>query len=125
MKRNYKCPVCGAPVEGEKCEYCGCVIYDFANISADEPTYIRMRINDPVDGKKYIFQFKAIAVNPQINVSYNKVQAVDHSERCVKTFTIGRECTMSVEFRAVEDNGVLFELIDADRPYKESWRDDL
>lgn len=120
--RHYKCPVCGAPVEGEKCEYCRCVIYDFALISTDQPTYLRMRLRNPADGRDYIrnpaderdyiLQIKAVAVNPCVEVRQDEVQ--------------DKTCTMSVDFQVVaDDKGVLFTLIEAERPYRESWRDDV
>lgn len=37
------CPNCGAPIQAVKCPYCGTVFYDFADISDDEPTYIRVK----------------------------------------------------------------------------------
>lgn len=124
--RQYKCPVCGAPVEGFKCEYCGCVIYDFAVIDTDQPTYLRIRINNPTDGHDYIMQMKAIAVNPCVEIKRDETQFCDMVGNCLQTFTTNQICTMSVEFQAVsDDKDVLFTLIDADRPYRESWRDDI
>lgn len=124
--RRYKCPVCGAPVEGYKCEYCGCVIYDFAVIDTDQPTYLRMRIKNPDGGHEFIMQMKAIAVNPCVEIKFDETQAVNLMGNTVATFTTNKTCTMSVDFQAVaDDKDVLFTLIDADRPYKESWRDDI
>ena len=124
--RQYKCPVCGAPVDGEKCEYCGCVIYDFATISTDKPCYIRMRMPDAIDGKNYIFQIKAVAVNPVVEVKMEEAHAVDLAGKSVARFVKNNTCVMSVDFHAVvDDHGALFTLIDADRPYRESWRDDI
>ena len=105
VDRQYRCPVCGAPVEGEKCEYCGCVIYDFANISTEEPRYIRMKINNPYDRHgTYILQMKAIAVNPSMEIKYDDYVA--QGRGCDK-FTVRRSatCKMSVDFVAVEDDG--------------------
>ena len=110
VDRQYRCPVCGAPVEGEKCEYCGCVIYDFANISTEEPRYIRMKVKDPWNGNTYIVQMKAIAINPSIEIEYDDYVAYGHG---YDKFRIrqSQTCKMSVELIAVEDNGKLFELI--------------
>lgn len=124
--KHYKCPVCGAPVDGYKCEYCGCVIYDFALIDTDHPTYLRMRIKNPSDGKDYIMQMKAIAVNPCVDIRCDEVQAVDLCGNAIASFRTNKTCTMSVDFQAVaDDKDVLYTLIDADRPYRESWRDDI
>lgn len=38
------CPNCGAPIDSEKCGYCGSIFYDFVNIQSDALTYIRMKI---------------------------------------------------------------------------------
>ena len=114
IDRQYRCPVCGAPVEGEKCEYCGCVIYDFANISMDEPRYIRMKINNPYDryGGTYILQMKAIAVNPSLKIENDDIMFEFDNKSMVRR---SQTCSMSVEFRAIEDNGKLFEIILEDR----------
>lgn len=123
--RQYKCPVCGAPVDGEKCEYCGCVIYDFANISTDEPRCIRLKIKNPSDGRQYILQMKAIAVNPNVEITFDEVDAMDLCGRSIARFVQSSTCTISVDLKAIEDQGRLFTLIDAERPYRESWRDDV
>ena len=47
MKRT-NCPNCGAPITGIKCEYCGTLFYDFAEISDKHPKYLRLDFN----GKK-------------------------------------------------------------------------
>lgn len=125
VDRQYRCPVCGAPIEGEKCEYCGCVIYDFATISTDEPRYIRLAITDPISGQKALLQMKAIAVNPNVEIITEDVQATDWAGNRIKTFTTNQSCTMKVEFKAVQDNDALFTLTMYDKPYRESWRDDI
>lgn len=48
MKERYNCPNCGAPIESTRCPYCGTVFYDFATINADEPTYIRLKVNNGI-----------------------------------------------------------------------------
>lgn len=50
MKTN--CPNCGAPIESERCPYCGTIIYDFANVSFDKPSYIRLKVNN----RLYVFK---------------------------------------------------------------------
>ena len=39
----YNCPNCGAEMSGEKCPYCGTVLYDFGNIDLERPQYIKIR----------------------------------------------------------------------------------
>lgn len=40
------CPHCGAPITGDKCEYCGAVFYDFSaiDISNEKPTYLKLKL---------------------------------------------------------------------------------
>lgn len=61
MNSVLNCPNCGAPVTGDKCEYCGTVIYDFAVMDDAKPTYIKIRINGQV------LIFKALLKNVSIN----------------------------------------------------------
>lgn len=44
MKRPYNCPNCGAPIESEKCAYCGTVILDFAALQVGAPTYAKIKL---------------------------------------------------------------------------------
>ena len=46
MSRN--CPNCGAPIEGAKCQYCGTLLLDFADIDIDKPTYVRIKLHNQV-----------------------------------------------------------------------------
>ena len=39
--QTLNCPNCGAPITGERCEYCGAVFYDWATISDEAPQYIK------------------------------------------------------------------------------------
>lgn len=39
----YRCPNCGAPVKGHKCDYCGTIIFDFATIEVDKPFWISIK----------------------------------------------------------------------------------
>lgn len=48
------CPNCGAPIETEKCPYCGTMFLDFAAIDADQPFYMKVKH----DGKIYILKVK-------------------------------------------------------------------
>lgn len=46
------CPNCGAPIETEKCPYCGTMFVDFATMDADKPFYMKVK----KDGKIYILK---------------------------------------------------------------------
>ena len=49
------CPNCGAPIRGDKCEYCGTRFYDFATIDLNEPCLVRIRVNNHIiQGKMYV-----------------------------------------------------------------------
>ena len=48
------CPNCGAPIETEKCPYCGTVFLDFAAMDADQPFYMKVKQH----GKIYILKVK-------------------------------------------------------------------
>lgn len=42
------CPNCGAPIVNGKCDYCGAIFLDFANINVGDLTYLNVRINDKI-----------------------------------------------------------------------------
>ena len=48
------CPNCGAPIEAEKCPYCGTMLLDFAAMDADQPFYMKVKQG----GKIYILKVK-------------------------------------------------------------------
>lgn len=37
------CPNCGAPINGDACQYCGTVIWDFATIELCKPQWIKVK----------------------------------------------------------------------------------
>ena len=41
-EKTFNCPNCAAPISGEKCKYCGTVIYDFASIKLDDISYLKI-----------------------------------------------------------------------------------
>lgn len=118
--RQYKCPVCGAPVDGDKCEYCGCVIYDFANIDFDNPSYIRLKL-----GSNYM-TVKAIAVDSNISNYSDTVDITDIRGNKVKTIQVSNSMEIDLKLRVLTDHdGHLFTAITTDKPYREPWRDDV
>lgn len=42
------CPNCGAPIDTDKCPYCGTVFIDFASIDADRPFYMKILHNGKI-----------------------------------------------------------------------------
>ena len=117
VNRQYKCPVCGAPLEGDRCEYCGCVIYDFAAISTNEPRYIKLQIGDRT------VLTKAIAVNPCVEISTDTVDMTGENGK-LYLFTSSRHGTITLQLECIEDEGKLFKML-VDKKYKASWEDDI
>jgi len=54
LKNELNCPNCGAPITGERCEYCGSVFYDWACIDADKPFFIKYKHGDMVRMSKAV-----------------------------------------------------------------------
>lgn len=46
MIKSLNCPNCGAPIVGDKCEYCGTVFLDFAAIQVGAPSFVKFKIGD-------------------------------------------------------------------------------
>lgn len=42
------CPQCGAPIEDEKCPYCGVVFYDFACVDTRKPFFLKIKRDDQI-----------------------------------------------------------------------------
>ena len=61
------CPNCGAPIESEKCPYCGTVFIDFACVEADEPFYMKIKSQ----GK--IFLAKVVMTDASFNTDYSEL----------------------------------------------------
>lgn len=56
------CPNCSAPIETEKCPYCGTMFLDFAAMDADQPFYMKVK----QDGKIYILKVKMTSMELRI-----------------------------------------------------------
>ena len=118
MRTTFRCPVCGAPIEGEKCEYCGCVIYDFANLDLDHPSYVRFKYQG-----MYI-TMKAVAINPTFEISSDTTYAYGNGSK-LYSFDTRRCVTINLQLKAIEENGKLFEIIKPEKWYKASYEDDI
>ena len=42
------CPNCGAPIDGEVCQYCGTVFVDMAVIDTQHPFYLKIKHEDQI-----------------------------------------------------------------------------
>ena len=61
------CPNCGAPIETEKCPYCGTMFLDFAAMDADQPFYMKIK----QDGQIYILKAKMTSM--ELKTEYSDV----------------------------------------------------
>ena len=107
MREQLNCPNCGQPITSEKCEYCGTLFLDFANVKFDhgqfEETYLRLNI----DGKLYVT--KALPTD----VTYNLVPAPPGAfGTCSFAFsTESRYPVLSLNFQLIPDeNGELLKI---------------
>lgn len=71
MGKSLNCPNCGAPITGIKCEYCGTMFYDFAEISQDNPKFLRLNFN----GKK--IWGKAIMQSANVVIEHDSLPVVE------------------------------------------------
>ena len=100
-KDSYNCPNCGSPINDVICEYCGTVIYDFANLDPDKISYIRLKFG----GNLLAFKARVTGVNAEVTAEPtlyfdNKPVRLVTSEQAPIHIT--------VEMDVVPDNGRLF-----------------
>lgn len=117
--RTIHCPCCGAPVTGSTCEYCGCVIYDFADIDlTGKPSCIRLNIGDA------IFVGKVIAApESSIEVYQDSVDCADICGHIVAKVISSKSCRITMVLDCVSQGDELFRLVTTDRPYKTALDD--
>lgn len=101
MKR-FNCPNCGAPINQTECPYCGTVIYDFASIDMDKPTYLRINHN----GQQYAFR----AYLKSMDVSFHSSQTDIGEDFYGRVVTVPyNSADVDMEFSVIpDDEGVLF-----------------
>lgn len=93
------CPNCGAPITGDKCEYCGTIFYDFANINIGDVSYIRMKHRDVLQ------IFRAVVTNVEIEYSTDNCVYFDNIPMAIS----GHE-TIRIEMEPIpDDRGILLE----------------
>ena len=98
------CPNCGAPITGTKCEYCGAIFYDFANISTDgTPSYIRLKLLNQ------LIIFKAVTTDVQFEVqSDNGVSLYLDNNPCYVIDRPAYHVTMEMDV-VPDDRGIILE----------------
>lgn len=117
--RTIHCPCCGAPITGNECQYCGCVIYDFADIDlTGKPSYIRINTDYG------IFCGKVVSTSESsINLYNDTVDAVDSIGNIMCRLNRNISCQISLKLDCVVDGGNLFTVVPKDRPYKTALDD--
>lgn len=112
------CPCCGAPITGNSCEYCGCVIYDFADIDLNGgPSYIR--VNTPYG----IFSAKVISTSQSnIEISSDEVGAIGKYGK-LTNIVKSKNCKITLVLNCITDGDNLFTIVPKDRPYKTALDD--
>ncbi len=94
------CPNCGAPITGDKCEYCGTMFYDFANMEFGEVGYFRMKILDN------LFIFRARVDNVEV-VENEATLWADNNPYIAMSHSMPK---INLSLSVVEDDrGVIFE----------------
>lgn len=62
------CPQCGAPIENEKCPYCGAIFYDFACVDTKRPFFLKIKHEDQIH--IYKVKMSECAVDYKTNDTY-------------------------------------------------------
>jgi hypothetical protein len=90
------------PITSAKCEYCGSVFYDFANIDLDAPSYVRVK----KDGELLIFRAR---VN-EFTVSFSNEVSSFYADDAVVAVKNDPRLDIDVSMTALpDDRGVLLE----------------
>lgn len=48
MTRQLNCPNCGAPIDGDKCPYCGTTFINTLSFDLENVQYLKVRIGDKI-----------------------------------------------------------------------------
>ncbi len=65
MRKQLNCPNCGAPITGDRCEYCGTQFIDCTTVKNGEPFYLKIQIGDTVNVIKVFLNELSIEVEPE------------------------------------------------------------
>ena len=99
MRDKLNCPNCGAPITGIKCEYCGTMFFDMADLKIGEASYLRMRMGDSVN------TFMAYPV--RFDITFEPVQTTTLWADTSPIAVIqprSQDITINIEFKAVVDS---------------------
>lgn len=67
---SHNCPNCGAPINTVQCPYCGTVLYDFAALDIDHPTYVRINF------RGHVITFRSVVRNVTMELSFDALPGV-------------------------------------------------
>ena len=93
MEKTTNCPNCGAPIEGDKCPYCGTEVIDLCCLDTDKPFYVKLRNNGQ------IIKFKAMTREINIDSRYDYVcgtRLFDTESAVLASINTEIEITLSV-----------------------------
>ena len=68
MEKTTNCPNCGAPIDGDKCPYCGTEVIDLCCLDTDKPFFIKIRHNGQ------ILRFRVITRSINIESQYDYLE---------------------------------------------------
>ena len=77
MEKTTNCPNCGAPIEGDKCSYCGTEIIDLCCLDTDKPFYVKLRNNGQI--VKFKAMTRGINIESQYDYAYGTCLAYGES----------------------------------------------
>ena len=85
IRKRYNCPNCGAGITGERCEFCGTVIYDFAALEIGAPSFVKIMHNGTihmfrmiVDEFSMSFERDAVEILSDYRMPFECVTASEH-----------------------------------------------
>lgn len=88
------CPQCGAPIEDEKCPYCGVVFYDFACVDTKKPFFLKIKH----EGKIHIYKVRMDAAE----VTYSNNDTHLWSDNRVYDVMCSPDIDINMNFHVVE-----------------------
>lgn len=103
MRDKLNCPNCGAPLNGEKCPYCGTTFYDFSSIEDGKPCYMRIRMGsmkcngNPVNT---LITMRAVPRIESMTFSSDTVN-ICRGENRIGSYVASKNLGMQVLFNAV------------------------
>ena len=91
IKESKNCPNCGAPIEADKCPYCGTVFVDFTCMDVDKPFFMKIKKDDK------IFIVKVMLRSLEIRCDDPYVTAIDFGNRCLTMLRPSEELSMTFD----------------------------